>query len=171
MSEEAQCPFFLFFFFVFSFSRYLLQFHNGAAFLNVRHVRNKLKRFLPFVHSDDTLINTFHSQLCPSLPLFYVHTHTHILIRSHYRCHGGDGGHLIVFCPGLQVLQGVEGGVVQAERVRLQRLAQRLLESFLLKLQHQPVGLLPLGLSLLCGLSPGWMEETHKEQRKIYYLL
>lgn len=49
---------------------------------------------------------------------------------------------------------------MQAERVRLQRLAQRLLESFLLKLQHQPVGLLPLGLSLLRGLSPGWIEET-----------
>jgi len=46
---------------------------------------------------------------------------------------------------------------VQAERVRLQRLAQRLLERFLLKLQHQPVGLLPLGLSLLCSLSPGSM--------------
>lgn len=49
---------------------------------------------------------------------------------------------------------------MQAERVRLQRLAQRLLEGFLLKLQHQPVGLLPLSLSLLCRLSPGRMEEA-----------
>lgn len=49
---------------------------------------------------------------------------------------------------------------MQAEWVRLQRLAQCLLESFLLKLQHQPVGLLPLSLSLLSSLSPGWIEET-----------
>lgn len=95
--------------------------------------------------------------LPPSLPRSLLHTLA--LTHSNYRCHGGDGGHLIVFCPGLQVLQGVEGGVVQAERVRLQRLAQRLLERLLLELQHQPVGLLPLGLSLLRGLSPGWMEE------------
>lgn len=66
--------------------------------------------------------------------LSVTHTNTHTQSRSHYRCHGGDGGHLIVFCPGLQVLQGVQGGVVQAERVRLHGLAQRLLEGFLLKL-------------------------------------
>lgn len=55
---------------------------------------------------------------------------------------------------------------MQAERVRLQRLAQRLLEGLLLELQHQPVGLLPLSLSLLRSLSPGWMEERG-EQRKL----
>lgn len=103
-----------------------------------------------------------HSVFSPSLPFSSKHTHTHT--RSHYRCYRGDGGHLIVFCPGLQVLQGVEGGVVQAEWVRLQWLAQRLLESFLLKLQHQPVGLLPFSLPLLCSLSPGWKEETKESK-------
>lgn len=43
---------------------------------------------------------------------------------------------------------------MQAEWVRLQRLAQRLLEGLLLELQHQPVGLLPLGFPLLCRLPP-----------------
>lgn len=54
---------------------------------------------------------------------------------------------------------------MQAERVRLQRLAQRLLERLLLELQHQPVGLLPLSLSLLRSLSPGWMEEGGVRRR------
>lgn len=113
-----------------------------------------------------SILMTFHSQLCPSLSLnAHPHTHTHTDTLSHHRCHRGDGGHLIVFCPGLQVLQGVERGVGQAQRVGLQRLAQRLLERFLLKLQHQPVGLLPLGLPLLCGLSPGWMEATKQKRR------
>lgn len=44
---------------------------------------------------------------------------------------------------------------MQAERVGLQRLAQRLLEGLLLELQHQPVGLLPLGFPLLGRLPPG----------------
>lgn len=44
---------------------------------------------------------------------------------------------------------------MQAERVGLQRLAQRLLEGLLLELQHQPVGLLPLGFPLLGSLPPG----------------
>lgn len=50
---------------------------------------------------------------------------------------------------------------MQAERVGLQRLAQRLLEGLLLELQHQPVGLLPLGFPLLGRLPSG--RETWKE--------
>lgn len=144
---------------------------------------NLLHLFFPFRKSDTpeidrrvssllSILMTFYSQLSPS-PLFKhssTHTQRHTCARthtqSHHRCHRGDGGHLIVFCPGLQVLQGVERGVGQAERVGLQRLAQRLLESFLLKLQHQPVGLLPLGLPLLRGLSPGWAEATKKRRRR-----
>ena len=61
----------------------------------------------------------------------------------------------MVVGPGLQVLQGVERGVVQAQGVLLQGLAQGLLEGFLLELQHQSVGLLPLSLPLLRSLSPG----------------
>lgn len=143
---------------------YLWQSHNGSAFWT-----SGIQ--IPFVHSHWWHFDKHISFSAPPLPLSpppsLLHTHTHVHTRSHYRCHGGDGGHLIVVCPGLQVLQGVEGGVVQAERVRLQGLAQRLLESFLLKLQHQPVGLLPLGLSLLRSLSPGWTGETKGEQRKI----
>lgn len=124
---------------------------------------------LSSIHTDDTLIKAFHSQLCsslgPSHSLPVSSRHTLARTHSHHRCHGGDGGHLIVFCPRLQVLQSVEGGVMQAEGVWLQRLAQRLLESFLLKLQHQPVGLLPLSLSLLCSLSPT-ATETKGEHRR-----
>lgn len=105
-------------------------------FLNVRHGR-ALPGFLSLY------------LLTPPAPVSLQDTH------SHHRCHGGDGGHLIFFCPGLQVLQGVQGGVVQAERVGLQRLAQRLLEGLLLELQHQPVGLLPLGFPLLGRLPSG----------------
>lgn len=115
-------------------------------FLNVRHVRT-----LP------GSLSTF----SPLPPLVFP-THIH----SHHRCHGGDGGHLIVFCPGLQVLQGVQGRVVQAERVGLQRLAQRLLEGLLLQLQHQPVGLLPLGFPLLGCLPPGGRRGRYKTQIK-----
>lgn len=62
---------------------------------------------------------------------------------------------------------------MQAERVRLQRLAQRLLEGLLLELQHQPVGLLPLGFPLLRRLPPGWVDggggghKREKIQRKV----
>lgn len=48
----------------------------------------------------------------------------------------GDGGHLVVLGPRLEVLQSVQRRVVEAKRVGLERLAQRLLESLLLELKH-----------------------------------
>ena len=102
---------------------------------------------------------TFTTYLCLHTVLHshtYTYTHTHTrCMQSDHRCQGGDGGHLVVVGPGLQVLQGVERGVVQAQGVLLQGLAQGLLEGFLLELQHQSVGLLPLSLPLLRSLSPG----------------
>lgn len=60
----------------------------------------------------------------------------------------------MVLCPGLQVLQGEERGVVHTERVLLQRLPQTLREGVWLEVQHQPAGLLALRLSVLRRLSP-----------------
>lgn len=60
----------------------------------------------------------------------------------------------MVLCPGLQVLQGEERGVVQTERVLLQRLPQTLREGVWLELQHQPAGLLALRFAVLRSLSP-----------------
>lgn len=59
-----------------------------------------------------------------------------------------------VFSPGLQILQGEEGAVLQAKRVRGDRLVDGLLESLLLQLHEDPVGLLPLRLPLLRRLPP-----------------
>lgn len=58
---------------------------------------------------------------------------------------------------------------MQAERVRLQRLAQRLLEGLLLELQHQPVGLLPLGFPLLGRLPPDniYMQKTKRTKLQL----
>lgn len=44
---------------------------------------------------------------------------------------------------------------MDAERVRGHGVAQRLLKGVVLQLDHQPIGLLPLRLPLLCRLSPG----------------
>lgn len=60
----------------------------------------------------------------------------------------------MVLCPGLQVLQGEERGVVQTEGVLLQRLPQTLREGVWLELQHQPAGLLALRFAVLRSLSP-----------------
>lgn len=164
MNEETQCPF------KFFPKQASLSCIYDNPIMVITSTIDWRKRLLPFVHSYWWHFDKPISSPAPSLPLplplpfplslslspspLRTHTCAHTHPRSHYRCHGGDGGHLIVFCPGLEVLQSVQGGVVQAERVGLQRLAQRLLESFLLKLQHQPVGLLPLSLSLLRSLPP-----------------
>lgn len=71
---------------------------------------------------------------------------------SHQRGDRGDLGALLL--PGLQVLQREQRRVVQAQRVGLDRLVQRLLEGVVLQLQHQPARLLPLGLPLLRRLPP-----------------
>lgn len=60
-----------------------------------------------------------------------------------------------VFGPRLQVLQREQRAVLQAQRVRCDRLVDGLLEGLLLQLHEDPVGLLPLRLPLLRGLPPG----------------
>lgn len=57
-----------------------------------------------------------------------------------------------VFGPRLQVLQREQRAVLQAQRVRCDRLVDGLLEGLLLQLHEDPVGLLPLRLPLLRGL-------------------
>lgn len=59
-----------------------------------------------------------------------------------------------VLAPRLQVLQGVQRAVLQAQRVRGQRLVDGLLEGLLLELHEDPVGLLPLRFPLLRRLPP-----------------
>lgn len=56
--------------------------------------------------------------------------------------------------PGLQVLQGEQRAVLQAQRVRGHRLVDGLLEGLLLQLHEDPVGLLSLRLPLLRRLPP-----------------
>lgn len=59
-----------------------------------------------------------------------------------------------VLGPGLEVLQGVQGAVLQTQRVGGHRLVDGLLEGLLLQLHEDAVGLLPLCLALLCRLPP-----------------
>lgn len=56
--------------------------------------------------------------------------------------------------PGLEVLQGVQGGVMGAQWIRHRWLAEGLLEGGLLQLQDETIGLLTLRLPLLGRLSP-----------------
>lgn len=59
-----------------------------------------------------------------------------------------------VLGPGLEVLQGVQGGVVGAQWIRHRWFAEGLLEGGLLQLQDEAIGLLTLRLPLLGCLSP-----------------
>ena len=82
---------------------------------------------------------------------------------SNHRGHRGDGGDLAwaIVGPRLQVLESKERCVVQAHRVLLNGLAQRLLEGFLLQLQHNATRLLPLCFSFFCSLSPAMHTHTN----------
>ena len=64
--------------------------------------------------------------------------------------------------PRLQVLQGEQRAVLQAERVRGHRLVDGLLEGLLLQLHQDPVRLLPLRLPLLRRLPPADRQETRR---------
>ena len=59
-----------------------------------------------------------------------------------------------VLCPWLQVLEGVQGAVVKAQRVRGHGLVDGLLEGLLLELHENAVRLLPLSFSFLRRLPP-----------------
>lgn len=67
-----------------------------------------------------------------------------------------------VLSPGLQVLQGEQRAVLQAQRVRGHRLVDGLLEGLLLQLHEDPVGLLPLRLPLLRRLPPATAARKHR---------
>lgn len=76
--------------------------------------------------------------------------------RSYERGHSSKLAALLAR-PGLEVLQGEQWGVVDAERVWWNWISQRLLEGIVLELNHQPVGLLTLCLPLLrCLSSDRW---------------
>ena len=68
---------------------------------------------------------------------------------------GGDAGDLGgVIRPRLEVLEGEERGVVDADGVSLDGLVDGFLEGLLLQLHEDAVRLLPLGFPLLCRLPP-----------------
>lgn len=69
-----------------------------------------------------------------------------------------------VLAPGLEVLQGVQGAVLQTQWVRGHRLVDGLLEGLLLQLHEDAVGLLPLRLALLCRLPPA---ATRREPHEV----
>lgn len=66
----------------------------------------------------------------------------------------GLGALLPVVGPGLEVLQGVQRGVVGAQWVRHRWFAEGLLEGGLLQLHDEAIGLLTLRFPLLGGLPP-----------------
>lgn len=73
--------------------------------------------------------------------------------------------------PRLEVLQSKQGAVLQAQWIWSHRLVDGLLEGLLLQLHQDPVGLLPLGLTLLCSLPSAWQESvclTFSSERWIY---
>lgn len=64
--------------------------------------------------------------------------------------------------PRLEVLEGVEGGVMHTQRIRRHRFAHGLLQGVGLKLEQHPIGLLASRLSFLSCLPSRGFEEAKK---------
>lgn len=75
--------------------------------------------------------------------------------KAHDACWSdGDWALFPLLGPGLEVLQGVQRGVVSAQWIRHRWFAEGLLEDGLLQLHDEPIGLLTLRFPLLGCLSP-----------------
>lgn len=75
---------------------------------------------------------------------------------------GGVWALLPVLGPRLEVLQGIQGGVMGAQWIRHRWFAEGLLEGGLLQLQDEAIGLLTLRFPLLGCLSPyRWQYKSH----------